>query len=318
MKNEGQVTSGRQDKSFERGTMIPRLRQLAEDNIFVGTSSWKYEGWLGRLYTPDRYAYRGKVARKRFEKECLAEYAEVFPTVCLDAAFYTFPRTSYLERLAGQVPDRFRFGMKVTEEITVKSFPRLARHGKRGGQENENFLNAELFEKAFLEPCSAIREKVGVLMFEFSTFYPRDFKRGREFVERLDEFLGKLPRGWQYGVEIRNRNFLESAYFEILERHRVAHVFNSWTRMPGVGEQMDLGGAFPTDFFAARFLLEPGRGYTDAVEKFSPYEKVQRVVPDARAALGGLAKRRPARPSFLFVNNRLEGNALDTIASSLS
>jgi hypothetical protein len=30
--------------------------------------------------------YRGKVAKTRFERECLSEYAEVFKTVCVDAA----------------------------------------------------------------------------------------------------------------------------------------------------------------------------------------------------------------------------------------
>jgi len=317
MRNESQESSAGQAAPFDREAMSPKLKRLVEENIFIGTSSWKYEGWLGRLYSPERYEYRGKVARKRFEQDCLEEYAEVFPTVCLDAAFYNFPRTSYLEKLGSQVPEGFRFGMKVTEEITVKHFPNLSRHGKRAGRENENFLNADLFERAFLVPCSAIREKVGVLIFEFSTFYPRDFARGRDFVERLEAFLAALPTGWQYGVEIRNRNFLEAPYFEMLSRYGVAHVFNAWTRMPTVSEQMEMSGAFTTDFHAARFLLKSGRKYADAVDQFSPYERVQEGVPEARAALGKLAKRSSGRPSYLFVNNRLEGNALDTIAASL-
>jgi DNA-directed DNA polymerase III PolC len=36
--------------------------------------SAKYEGWFGQLYTPTRYEYRGKVAKTRFERECLSEY----------------------------------------------------------------------------------------------------------------------------------------------------------------------------------------------------------------------------------------------------
>lgn len=38
---------------------------------------------------------------------CLAEYAEVFKTVCVDAAYYTFPRREYLEGLGDQVPEYF-------------------------------------------------------------------------------------------------------------------------------------------------------------------------------------------------------------------
>ncbi|MDE3100242.1 MAG: hypothetical protein KGJ88_12295 [Verrucomicrobiota bacterium] len=50
--------------------------KLAAEGVFIGTSSWKYEGWLNQLYTPSRYEYRGKVAKTRFERDCLREYAE--------------------------------------------------------------------------------------------------------------------------------------------------------------------------------------------------------------------------------------------------
>ncbi|MCX6923666.1 MAG: hypothetical protein NT154_10735 [Verrucomicrobia bacterium] len=39
------------------------------------------------LYDPARYEYRGKFAETRFKHVCLAEYGEVFNTVCVDAAF---------------------------------------------------------------------------------------------------------------------------------------------------------------------------------------------------------------------------------------
>jgi len=74
--------------------------------VFIGTSSWKYEGWFGQLYTPARYEYRGKVAKTRFERDCLAEYAEVFKTVSVDAAYYDFPRRENLHKLADAVPGR--------------------------------------------------------------------------------------------------------------------------------------------------------------------------------------------------------------------
>ena len=100
--------------AFNRERMKVKAAELAAKGIFIGTSSWKYEGWFDQLYTPGRYEFRGKVAKTRFERECLAEYAEVFKTVSVDAAYYTFPSTRYLNGLANQVPDDFRFGFKVT------------------------------------------------------------------------------------------------------------------------------------------------------------------------------------------------------------
>ena len=53
-----------------------KLARLVERGILIGTSSWKYEGWLGQIYTPDRYFTRGKFSAKKFEDTCLEEYAE--------------------------------------------------------------------------------------------------------------------------------------------------------------------------------------------------------------------------------------------------
>jgi len=117
------------NKPFDRDKMKRVAASLAAKGVFVGTSSWKYEGWLGQLYTPARYEFRGKVAATRFKCDCLSEYAKVFKTVCLDSTYYTFPELKSLQGLASQVPKDFQFGFKVTGEIAIKKFPRHARHG---------------------------------------------------------------------------------------------------------------------------------------------------------------------------------------------
>jgi len=90
-----------------------------------------YPGWFGQLCTPARYEFRGKVATKRFERDCLTGYAAVFKTVCADGAYYRFPDEKYLACLVAQVPADFQFGFKVTDEITIKKFPNHPRHGAR-------------------------------------------------------------------------------------------------------------------------------------------------------------------------------------------
>ena len=274
------------------------------------------------LYDPVRYEYRGKFAQTRFNRECLSEYAEFFKTVCVDAAYYTFPTPQYLQGMASQVPEDFRFGFKVTDTITRKNFPNLARFGEQGGKPNENFLNAELFANEFLRPCEAIRTNVGLLMFEFSRFWPHDYELGRDFIADLDRFLGQLPKSWPYGIEMRNRAWLKREYFECLARHQVTHVFNSWEAMTPVSEQMALSGSRTNpDLVAARFLLKPGRKYEEAVKTFEPYDRIKEENPEVRAAGRALISEGkasgPKRKTFLFVNNRLEGNALSTIVAML-
>ena len=71
------------------------------------------------------------------------------------------------------------------------------------------------------------------------------------------------------------------------------------------------------DRAVARFLLKPGRKYEDAVQSGQPYDRVKEVNADTRQAGAALIKtgRARNRETLIFVNNRLEGNALDTIAA---
>jgi hypothetical protein len=94
-------------------------------------------------------------------------------------------------------------------------------------------------------------------------------------------------------------------------------VFNSWDAMPPVSEQMALPGSVTNpSLVAARFLLKPGRKYEDAVKEFQPYDRVKEVNEDARSAGEKLIAEGflvPHRKTYIYVNNRLKGSALETI-----
>jgi uncharacterized protein YecE (DUF72 family) len=137
----------------------------------------------------------------------------------------------------------------------------------------------------------------------------------REFTTRLNSFLGALSPAFRYAVEVRNREYLQPRYFDCLGQHRAAHVLNAWTKMPMLSEQMEIADAFPADFTVVRALLRQGRAYEDAVQQFSPYDKVHDENPEARESLRILIQRmrEERRAAYIFVNNRLEGNAPETI-----
>jgi len=122
---------------------------------------------------------------------------------------------------------------------------------------------------------------------------------------------------------MRNRAWLRDEYFGCLARHGVAHVFNSWDAMPPVSEQMALPGSRTNpELVAARFLLKPGRKYGDAVKAFQPYDKTKEVNEEARKAGAAMIvegeRDEPRRKTCIYVNNRLEGNALETMAAMLA
>ncbi len=300
---------------FDRAALASRLRALAAERIYIGGSSWKYEGWLGQIYSRERYLARGKFSHRVFEAECLREYAETFPTVCGDFAFYQFPTEEFWSKLFRQAPTEFRFAFKVPEQITCKTFPTHARYGPQAGKTNEAFLDAGMLKEMFLRPLWQHRERTALLIFEFGTFGQKSFAGAGEFLDRLDPFLAALPPQFRYAVEIRNPEFLEKDYFSCLRSHAVAHVYNAWSRMPELRRQIEIPDSATADFLVSRALLRRGRPYEQAVEAFAPYTEIKDPNPEARDSMRVLIGRaRENRQAlFLFVNNRLEGNAPMTI-----
>jgi hypothetical protein len=85
--------------------------------------------------------------------------------------------------------------------------------------------------------------------------------------------------------------------------------------MPTVGEQLAVPDTLTAPHTVARFLLRPGRTYQQAVDRFAPYERVQDPYPAGRDALRQLidACVPAGRTLYGFVNNRFEGNAVQTL-----
>ena len=300
--------------AFDREGLAARLRDLAAQKIYIGGSSWKYEGWLGQVYTRERYLARGRFSRRIFEAECLREYAETFPAVCGDFAFYQFPTDDFWRKLFALTPPGFRFAFKAPEQITCKVFPRHARYGPQAGKENEMFLDGAAFKEMFLRPLGRYSEKTALIVFEFGAVAAPDLS---SFLDSIDPFLNSLPPEFRYAVEVRNPEFLESDYFACLRAHHAAHVYNAWSRMPELRQQIAIPDSATADFLVCRALLRRGRMYENAVAAFQPYTEIKDPNPEARDSMRVLIgrAREDKRMLFLFVNNRLEGNAPLTILS---
>ena len=305
---------------FDRDRLTERLTALAQRQIFVGASSWKYSGWLDQIYSRERYSSRGRLSKKRFDAECLTEYAEVFPTVCGDFAFYQFPTPEFWSNLFRRVPSHFQFAFKTPEQITRLEFPRIPRYGALAGRQNESFLDVELLKSAFLAPLEKHHNHIAVLILEFGALPPRELEYLERFLEKLSQFLRLTPHSMRFAVEIRNPELLTPDYFSCLREHGVAHVYNAWTRMPDLPEQIALPGSMTADFIVCRALLRHARTYEQAVAKFEPYSELQDEYLPAREGLRELVQIDSGAPvpRFIFVNNRLEGNAPSTIEAILS
>lgn len=289
---------------------IEALARTVPHNIFLGTSTWTYPGWSGLVYHRN-YPKNGAAARM------LGEYARfpLFRTVGIDSSFYRPPSIDTLKAYAKALPAGFPCVSKVWDQITIHTHAGIRETGK-AGELNPDFLNAELFLQEMYQPYQLhFNDHAGPFVFEFQAIGRSGAMSPPEFANQLDEFFGKLPGEGRYAVEVRNEEFLTDLYFAVLREHGVSHVFNSWTRMPSIGEQLALPASLTSTFVVARVLLRPGRTYEEAVDAFAPYDRIREPNPELRADVITLINRaRSLRiPAYILVNNRAEGSAPNTI-----
>lgn len=138
--------------------------------IFMGTASDRYAGWIGQIYTKERY--EGRISRrtntvggKSFVEEVLPvesveDYFEHFRVLEIDYTFYSFLMDEEGKPTQNlQVLKRYRQHLKESDRLVLK-VPQMisAQRLRRGGQyvESETYLNAEMFIKRFYEPAIAV------------------------------------------------------------------------------------------------------------------------------------------------------------------
>jgi uncharacterized protein YecE (DUF72 family) len=200
---------------------------MKDEKIRIGTSAFTADGWLGSFY-PEGMQPR----------DFLSYYAAKFDTVELDNTFYRTPAISTVEGWNLKTPPGFIFTAKIPQIITHERV----------------LVDCEDDLKHFLQTMDHQGDKLGPLLFQFGYFNKSKFKSGAEFIALLKPFLKKLPKGYKFAVEIRNKAWLDVRFADLLREHGVALALidQSWVPRPWeMKEKIDLVTA---DFAYVRWL----------------------------------------------------------------
>ncbi|MDP9456014.1 MAG: DUF72 domain-containing protein [Actinomycetota bacterium] len=194
------MTDPLQAKLFEEdaGEVSP-----PERGLYLGTSGWSYADWEGTVYEP------GTPPAAR-----LNAYVKRFATVEIDSTFYGTPKRSTVARWRELAPRGFLFAAKFPREIT---------HEK-------NLVDCKAETTAFVRTVEGLGDKLGPLLLQL----PPDFSS--ECTEVLNRFLGELPDGPRYAVEVRHRSWLDSGLEEMLQDRGVALTLVDYPGMPRLDE----------------------------------------------------------------------------------
>ncbi len=166
--------------------------------IYIGTSGWSYKAW-GKSFYPKEVP-----AREQF---CF--YATQFSTVEINATFYRLPEEKTILGWREKAPAGFIYAIKGSQAVT--HYKRL-----KPGSRSLDLL---------LERIRSLKDHLGPVLWQL----PPNFSKN---AERLESFLGKLPRDLRHAMEFRHPSWLEPEIFQLLGRYRVAHVSLSSNRMP--------------------------------------------------------------------------------------
>jgi len=195
--------------------------------IRIGTSAFTAAGWMGSFYPADIKA-----------ADRLAYYATQFDTVEIDSTFYGTPQPGTVRRWYERTPPGFLFAAKVPQTITHEKM--LA-----GCEE-------ELAE--FLGTISLLGEKLGPLLLQFPWFPGTAFLQLDDFLARLLPFLDRLPTGYRFAVEVRNKDWLGPKLADALRERRVALALIDQSWMPRPAEWFERCDPITADFAYVRWL----------------------------------------------------------------
>ena len=177
---------------------------------------------------------------------------------------------------------------------------------------NRHFLSPELFND-FLKTLEPIKDKLGVLMFQFEYLNRQKMPSQMEFEKRLAAFLSGISRDVPLALELRNPNYLNRRHFDFLERHNLLHVFMQGYYMPDVVQIYQKYRPYRGDTAVVR-LMGPDR---KKIEEKSGGKWMQ--IFDSRDAdlerIVGMLKEMAGTGVKIYVNvnNHYEGSAPLTI-----
>jgi uncharacterized protein YecE (DUF72 family) len=242
--------------------------------VLIGTSGFSYEDWRGYFYPQELP-----------KKEMLNYYAEHFPTVEVNATYYSLPHPATFYQMARKVPAGFEFVVKAHKDMTHAA----------------EFL-PESFQqfRAAMEPL----QEVGMLGCVLAQ-YPWSFKATPENRGALERLRGELPE-LPVVVEFRNSGWVSEETFALLRELECGFCCVDEPRLKGLMPRI-VKATSPIGY--VRFH---GRNAAKWWQHEQAYERYDYLYSEEELAEWVPAVQELAEETektYLFFNNHYEGKA---------
>ena len=166
--------------------------------LFIGTSGWSYDGWIGDFYPEDME-----------KRDMLSFYVKQFNTVEINATYYRLPFKNMVKGWHDRAPNGFLYAVKGHRRVT---------HYNKLKDVDEPVAN-------HIERVKELGDHLGPMLWQLPPSLHMD-------AVRLDEFLEGLPHEYRHAVEFRHKTWLNPEIFKIMRKHNAAQVWISSRQMP--------------------------------------------------------------------------------------
>jgi uncharacterized protein YecE (DUF72 family) len=306
------------------------FRSLHSD-LFLGTASDRYAGWIGQIYSQEKYDKRisrrpkvikGKTfSEKTLPVDSLEEYFKHFSILEIDYTFYRLlldekgkPTQNYflLKKYGSFMTHQDYLFLKVPQTITARKV-----HQGREFVNNETYLDPKIFTERFYQPAvELLGPKIRGFVFEQEYHRQQERIPVPEMASSLDQFFNAIPEDDRYHLELRTESYLQDPVLEVMGKYGVGQILSHWTWLPPLEKQfqkskerfLNSGGKA-----LVRLMTPLGMRYEDAYEKAFPFDKMiegmlhPRMIADTVKLMHTAIDRNIQL--HIIINNRSGGNA---------
>ncbi len=163
--------------------------------VRIGCSGFNYYDWKGIFYPIDLP-----------QSKWLDYYTKIFNTIELNVTFYRLPLLKTFDKWYKETPPDFIFSLKGSRFIT---------HIKR-------LLDPEDSLRLFFQRATVLKEKLGVVLWQFSPGFTIDLQRLKDFLKLLK------PYGIKNAFEFRNESWIISETFNLCRQYNVSLCMADW------------------------------------------------------------------------------------------
>jgi uncharacterized protein YecE (DUF72 family) len=245
--------------------------------IYIGTSGYSYDDWVGPFYPPGLP-----------KNEWLSFYAREFKACEVNYTYYRLPSARTLAAMSAKTPADFVFTIKASQELT---------HGREDPEEAFAAFSAGV--------APLVEEgKLGCILAQF----PYSFHatpENRDYLVRFRERLAPLP----VVVEFRNRAWLSPETFDLLTELGLGFCAVDEPRLKGLMPPIAVATS-PIAYvrFHGRNAKKWWR-HENAWERYD-YTYTAEELGEWKPKIEALNEK--AGKTFLFANNHWQGQAVGT------